>query len=57
LCDEIAFWPTDENSADPDYEIINALKPGMATIPGAMLLKIQRIAQDQRLVANAGDSD
>lgn len=37
LCDEIAFWPTD-NAAEPDYEIINALRPGMATIPGAMLL-------------------
>jgi phage terminase large subunit-like protein len=37
LCDEIAFWRTD-NAAEPDYEIINALRPGMATIPGAMLL-------------------
>ena len=37
LCDEIAFWPTD-SAAEPDYEIINALRPGMATIPGAMLL-------------------
>jgi hypothetical protein len=38
LCDEIAFWPTDENAAEPDYEIINAIRPGMATVPGAMLL-------------------
>jgi hypothetical protein len=38
LLDEIAFWPVDENSADPDFEIINALRPGKATIPGAMLL-------------------
>jgi hypothetical protein len=38
LLDELAFWPTDENSSDPDFEVINALKPGMATIPGAMLL-------------------
>ena len=37
LCDEIAFWPT-EDSAQPDYEILDALRPGMATIPGAMLL-------------------
>lgn len=37
LCDELAFWPTDD-SAEPDYEIINALRPGMATIPNAMLL-------------------
>ena len=37
LCDEIAYWPTDD-SAEPDVEILNALRPGMATIPGAMLL-------------------
>jgi hypothetical protein len=38
LLDEIAFWPSDENAAEPDYEIINAIKPGMATVPGSMLL-------------------
>ena len=38
LLDEVAFWPSDESSSDPDVEVINALKPGMATIPGAMLL-------------------
>ena len=38
LLDELAFWPTDDDSAEPDYEIINAIRPGMATIPGAMLL-------------------
>jgi hypothetical protein len=38
LCDEIAFWPTDENAAEPDYEILTAIRPGMATVPGAMLL-------------------
>lgn len=37
LCDEMAFWPTDD-SAQPDYEVLNAIRPGMATIPGAMLL-------------------
>ena len=37
LCDEIAFWPH-EDVAEPDYEVLNALRPGMATIPGAMLL-------------------
>src|SRR2546430_7808897 len=38
LLDEIAFWPMDEGSADLDIEVINAIKPGMATIPKAMLL-------------------
>jgi hypothetical protein len=37
LCDEIAFWPTDD-AAEPDYAVLDALRPGMATIPGAMLL-------------------
>jgi hypothetical protein len=37
LCDEIAFWPS-EDAADPDYQVLDALRPGMATIPGGMLL-------------------
>jgi phage terminase large subunit-like protein len=37
LLDEIAFWPTDD-AAEPDYEILAALRPGMATLPNAMLL-------------------
>jgi hypothetical protein len=37
LLDELAFWPTDD-SANPDTEIIAAIKPAMATIPNAMLL-------------------
>jgi len=38
LLDELAFWPTDENSAEPDREIINAIRPGMASIRGSVLL-------------------
>lgn len=37
LLDELAFFDTDD-AADPDYEIIAALRPAMATIPNAMLL-------------------
>jgi hypothetical protein len=37
LADEIAFWRSDD-SANPDAEIIAALRPAMATIPNAMLL-------------------
>ncbi|MCK1553143.1 hypothetical protein IVB11_29915 [Bradyrhizobium sp. 177] len=37
LGDELAFWQTDD-AAEPDYEILDALRPGMSTIPGAMLL-------------------
>lgn len=38
LCDEIAFWRQEETSANPDVEILRALRPGLASIPGAMLL-------------------
>jgi hypothetical protein len=37
LLDEVAFWSTGDG-ANPDDEIISALKPSMATVPGAMLL-------------------
>jgi hypothetical protein len=39
ICDEIAFW-TAEDSANPDTEILNGLRPGMATIPDSLLLSI-----------------
>jgi terminase large subunit-like protein len=37
LCDELAFW-AQEDQSEPDYAVLDALRPGMATIPGAMLL-------------------
>jgi hypothetical protein len=36
---EIAFWPTD-TSANPDSEILNAVRPALATVPGALMLCI-----------------
>ena len=38
LLDEVAYWEVDENSSEPDIEVINAIRPGQATVPGAMLL-------------------
>jgi hypothetical protein len=38
VCDEIAFWRTDDGSANPDTEVLSALRPGMATVPNALLL-------------------
>ena len=37
ICDELAFWRTDD-AANPDSEILNALRPAMATVPDALLL-------------------
>lgn len=39
ICDELAFW-RDESSANPDAEVIAAVRPGLATVPGAMLIGI-----------------
>jgi hypothetical protein len=38
LCDEIAFWMSDETSANPAASVIAALKPAMATVPPSLLL-------------------
>jgi hypothetical protein len=39
VCDELAFWRSDD-SANPDTEILNSVRPGMATVPGSLLLGI-----------------
>ena len=36
ICDEISFWPTDA-AADPDREILAALRPAMATTGGLLV--------------------
>jgi hypothetical protein len=37
LCDEVAFW-RGEDTANPDFEVLTAIRPAMATVPNAMLL-------------------
>ena len=37
LGDECAYWPVGD-SANPDVEVINAVRPGLATIPYSLLL-------------------
>jgi hypothetical protein len=39
IFDEVAFWQA-EYSVNPDDEVYSAVKPAMATIPGAMLIGI-----------------
>jgi hypothetical protein len=40
ICDEIALWYSDEASANPDNEILTALRPSMLGVPGALLIAI-----------------
>jgi hypothetical protein len=40
ICDEVAFWNFDSDSANPDTEVLRALRPAMATIPNAKLILI-----------------
>jgi hypothetical protein len=40
IADEICFWPSDENSANPDREWIRAIEPAMLTVPTARLIII-----------------
>lgn len=39
IFDECAFW-RDDSSATPDLETYNAIKPGLATMPGSMIIGI-----------------
>jgi hypothetical protein len=41
IADELAFWPTAEESANPDQEILAAVRPALlSTIPASLLLAI-----------------
>ena len=41
ILDEVAFWRDEEsNSSNPDSEILDALRPGMSTIPDSLLFAI-----------------
>ena len=42
ICDEMAFWRSEE-SADPDRDVLNAVRPGMATVAGSMLIVLSSV--------------
>ena len=45
ICDEIAFWFTEVNAANPDVEILAALRPGLLTTRGPLLMASSAYAQ------------
>ena len=40
ICDEIAFWWTEDNYANPDVEVVREVRPAMATFPHRKLLMV-----------------
>jgi hypothetical protein len=38
IADEAAFWSSDEMSGNPDTEILNAVRPGLATTSGPLII-------------------
>jgi hypothetical protein len=38
IADESAFWLSSENSSNPDVEILNAVRPGLATTGGPLIM-------------------
>ena len=40
VLDEVGFWSLEGDSLNPDQEICNAIRPGMSTVPDALLFGI-----------------
>jgi hypothetical protein len=38
ICDELAFWYQDSTFANPDSEVLNAVRPGLLTTRGPLIL-------------------
>ena len=53
LLDECAFWHSDEGGASPDTEILNAIRPATATIPGALIVGLSSPYRRHGILWNA----
>jgi hypothetical protein len=51
LCDEIAFWEN-ENAANPDHEVLKALRPALGTTRGMLIALSSPYAMKGELWAN-----
>jgi len=43
IADEVAFWRDEETSLNPAEEVLAALRPGLSTLPGSLLLCITSV--------------
>ena len=41
--DEVAFWDSDDGSANPDHAVLVALRAAMASVPEAMLVGLTSV--------------
>ena len=53
IADEAAFWYSDEFSSNADVEILNAVRPGLATTGGPLIIAVMPVRQAWRVVGNA----
>lgn len=51
IADEVAFWRS-EDSANPDFEILNAVRPGLATLDGPLIALSSPYSRRGELWAN-----
>jgi hypothetical protein len=51
ILDELAFWQ-DENSANPDEEVLAAIKPALASLPGSIVIGISSPYRKKGLLYN-----
>jgi phage terminase large subunit-like protein len=40
ICDEMAFWQHEQTAANPEQEVIDAIRPGMAALSNTKIVKI-----------------
>ena len=50
VCDELAFWFTDANFANPDSEVLTAVKPGLLTTKGPVLMVSSAYVKTRRVL-------
>ena len=53
IVEEAAFLPVDESSAEPDIELVRALRPGLARVPGSLGAIVSSPHREQGVIYDA----